>query len=116
MSAHQVRLNAGGRTVVVTEADGEAMRRALVDALSRSPDPELQKEARALAHAVPSIADDELRIDAWLLVSRESELLLLLYERRSPTLMTIRVAHLDGRPGGPWRVVQTTMETLQLER
>lgn len=104
-----------GRRVTVTAADGETMRRALVESLSASPDPALRDEAERLQHAIPTIADGQLRIGPWVFDGRERSAVLAWDQHDTPAATVYQVAHLEGSAGGTWRIISVSEEIHHLE-
>jgi hypothetical protein len=105
MGERHVTLVVAGRSVRLTEQDGERMRVALVGALARSPDAALQAEGGRLGNGGAGVGpDDDLRIGAWLVDVRGEELVLVWRQEASPGGLLNRVARLSGTPGGAWTV------------
>lgn len=104
-----------GREVAVNEADGEKMRFALIDYLSRALDPEQQKEAARLTKATPRVEDGQLRIGSWLFEARDSGLVLAQTLSDTPAALVLQLAYLEGETGGPWRVTRHGEEVFHFE-
>lgn len=105
MTKPYVTLVVAGQTVRLTQDDGERMRAALIDALSRAPDPALQAEGARLRNGTVLLGpDNDLRINSWLLDVRSGQPVLVRREQASRAAMVNRLAHLSGTPGGAWTV------------
>lgn len=115
MKAKQATVTVGDRPVTLTEADGEKIRLALIDYLSRTSDPQQQKEAARLEQAIPHIDDDQLRVGAWLLEGRERGLVMALTVSDTAAAMVLQLAYLEGQPGGTWRVTRLGEEILHMD-
>ena len=115
MEAKQATVTAAGRQVTLTEADGEKLRLALIDYLSRAADPEQQKEAARLEKAVPHIDEGQLRVGAWLLEGGERGLEMSRTIRDTPSAMVLQLAYVEGQPGGTWRVTRVGEEILHMD-
>lgn len=113
MAEPHVTLQMSGRAVRITQADGERMSAALVDALLRSPDPTLQAEGARVRNGTVWVGpDNDLRISAWLLDVRAGQPVLVWREQASRSAMLNRVARLSGTPGGEWTVTAIDQENV----
>jgi hypothetical protein len=100
-----VTLTLRDRAIRVTRQDGERMRAALIDALSRSTDPALQAEGARVARGGVFVGpDNDLRISAWLLDARDGQPVLVWRQQSSPHALLNRIARLSGSPGARWTV------------
>lgn len=115
MESKQATVDVAGRQVTLTEADGEKLRLALIDYLSRATDPEQQKEASRLEKAVPHIDEGQLRVGPWLLEGGERGLVMARTVSDTPAAMVLQLAYVEGQPGGTWRVTAVGEETLHMD-
>ena len=115
MESKQATVTVAGRQVTLTEADGEKLRLALIDYLSRAADPEQQKEAFRLEKAVPHIDEGQLRVGVWVLEGGERSLVMSRTVRDTTKAMVLQLAYVEGQPGGTWRVTSTGEEILHMD-